>query len=57
MDTELLRAQLGFMIGIFITAVHAVKEDAFIYRDKRNLLPDVHCPLLLSDKQEGRMLA
>lgn len=52
MDTELLRAQLGFMIGCTQS-----KEDASIYRDKRNVLPDVHCPLLLSNKQEGRMLA
>lgn len=26
MDTELLKAQLGFMIGIFITAVHKVRK-------------------------------
>lgn len=41
--TELLRAQLGFMIrSIFIISVHRVK-DVFGYGDKRNLLPDVRC--------------
>lgn len=43
--TELLGAQLGFMIrSVFIMSVHRVK-DVFGYGDKTNLLPDVLCSL------------